>query len=307
MPRRRLPPLNSLRAFEAGARHLSFTRAAEELHVTQAAVSHQVRALEEHLGVRLFRRLTRRLVLTEEGRALLPAVSEAFDRIAEAAERVGRDAGRARTLTVSVTPSLGARWLVHRLGRFWREHPDIDLRLHHSIQLVDFGRDDVDMAVRWGRGGWPGVEAEFLMPAGVTPVCSPALLAGPNPLRAPADLRHHTLLHDGGYEGWLEWLTAAGVTDVDARRGPIIDDTGVVIQLALAGEGVALGPTVLVAEDLAAGRLVRPFDLRLESDIAYHLVYPSRALNRPKVKAFRDFLLAEAARDRAEGDGRHAR
>jgi LysR family transcriptional regulator, glycine cleavage system transcriptional activator len=160
---RRLPPLNSLRAFEAGARHLSFTRAADELHVTQAAVSHQVKALEDHLGVRLFRRLTRRLALTEEGRALLPAVSEAFDRIAEAAERIGRDAGRSRTLTVSVTPSFGARWLVHRLGRFWREHPGIELRLHHSIQLVDFDRDDVDMAVRWGRGGWSGLAAEFLI------------------------------------------------------------------------------------------------------------------------------------------------
>ena len=300
---RRLPPLNALRAFEAGARHLSFTKAADELHVTQAAVSHQVKALEDHLGVRLFRRLTRRLALTEEGRALLPVVSEAFDRIAEAAERIGRDGGRPRTLTVSVTPSFGGRWLVHRLSRFWRAHPDIDLRLHHSIQLVDFDRDDVDMAVRWGRGSWPGLAADFLMHVGVTPVCSPALLEGPRPLRTPDDLRHHTLLHEDDFEGWTEWLAAAGVTEVDPRRGPVIDDTGVVIQLAIAGQGVALGRTALIREDLAAGRLVRPFDLSLESDLAYHIVYPPRSLSRPKVRAFREFLLAEAALERGERAG----
>ena len=301
---RRLPPLNALRAVEAGARHLSFTKAAEELHVTQAAVSHQVKALEEHLGVRLFRRLTRRLALTEEGRALLPAVGEAFDRIAEAAERIGRSASRSRTLTVSVTPSFGAKWLVHRLGRFWREHPDVDLRVHHSVQLVDFDRDsDVDLAVRWGRGGWPGLSADLLIPSGRTPVCSPALLDGPHPLRTPDDLRHHTLLHEDDYGPWIEWLMAAGAAGVDARRGPIIDDAGVVVQLAIDGHGVALGRVGLIAGDLAAGRLVRPFDLSLEDSLAYYLVCPPRNLTRPRVKAFRDFLLAEAAREREEVGG----
>jgi LysR family glycine cleavage system transcriptional activator len=294
---RRLPPLNALRAFEAGGRHLSFTRAAAELHVTQAAVSHQVKALEAHLGVRLFRRMTRRLALTEAGRELLPKVGAAFDRIAEAAERAGGPDGD-RTLTVSLTASFGARWLVQRLGRFWARHPEIDLKLHHTIHLVDLRREEADVAVRWGRGSWPGLEAEFLIRAGFTPVCSPALLSGPHPLRRPADLRNHTLLHEEDYEDWTQWLTAAGVDGVDPRRGPMIDDPSVLDRATLDGQGVALGRTDLIAEHLAAGRLVRPFDLDLDTDYAYYVVYPPKSLERPKVKAFRDFVLAEAAAER---------
>jgi LysR family glycine cleavage system transcriptional activator len=295
---RRLPPLNALRAFEAGGRHLSFTRAAAELHVTQAAVSHQVKALEEYLGVALFRRLTRRLVLTEAGRALLPVVGEAFDRIAESAAALhGRDEGRG--LTVSLTPSFGARWLGRHLGRFWARHPEIDLKLHHSKRSVDFRREEVDMAVRWGCGDWPGLEAEFLMRAGFTPVCSPALLAGPHPLRRPADLAHHTLLHEEDYEDWAQWLLVAGVEEVDARRGPVVDDASMLDRATLEGQGVALGRTALIAEHLAAGRLVRPFALDLETDYAYYLVYPENALTNPKVKTFRDFLLAEVEAERA--------
>jgi LysR family glycine cleavage system transcriptional activator len=290
---RRLPPLNALRAFEAGARYLSFTRAAAELHVTQAAVSHQVKALEAHLEVRLFRRMTRRLALTDAGRGLLPEVGAAFDRIAEAVERLGR-AQANRTLTVSLTPSFGARWLGQRLGRFWAGYPDIDLKLHHTIDLVDLRGEEADVAVRWGRGSWPGLEAEFLIRAGFTPVCSPALLSGAHPLRRPADLRFHTLLHEEDYEDWAQWLTAAGVGDVDPRRGPVIDDPSVLDRATLAGQGVALGRTDLIAEYLAAGRLVRPFDLDLDTDYAYFVVYPPKALEREKVRAFRDFVLGEA-------------
>ncbi len=294
---RRLPPLNALRAFEAGARHLSFTRAADELHVTQAAVSHQVKALEEYLGVALFRRMTRRLALTEAGRVLLPVVDDAFERIADTAERLQDDAEE-RGLTVSLTPSFGARWLGQRLGRFWAQHPDIDLKLHHSRRLADFRREEVDMAVRWGCGEWPGLQAEFLMRAGFTPVCSPVLLEGPHPLRRPADLVHHTLLHEEDYEDWAQWLMVAKVEGVDARRGPVIDDPSMLDRATLEGQGVALGRTALIGEHLAAGRLVRPFSLDLETDYAYYLVYPPQALVRPRVKAFRDFVLAEAEAER---------
>ncbi len=296
---RRLPPLNALRAFEAGARHLSFTKAAEELYVTQAAISHQVKLLEQDLGVSLFRRMTRKLALTEAGRALQRVAGEALDAIAEAAERL-RDAPGGRTLTLSLTPTFGVKWLAQRLGRFWALHPEIDLRLCHSNLLVDFSRDEMDAAVRWGGGAWPGLEAVYLMRAGLTPVCSPALIEGPHPLRTPKDLRHRTLLHERDYEEWTEWLAVAGAREVEARRGPMIDDPSVLHQAAIDGQGVALSSENLIREDLAAGRLVKPFDVDLDRDNAYYLVAPPRAFERPNVQAFRDFLLAELA---AEGAG----
>lgn len=290
----RLPSLKALRAFEAGARHLSFTLAAEELAVTQAAISHQVKALEAELGVQLFRRYTRRLALTEAGRHLQPAVSEAFARIGQAVGEL-RQGGGARLLTVSLTPSFAAKWLVRRLSRFRQLHPDIDLRMLHTDDVVDFARDDVDLAVRWGRGGWPGVEVELLRPEEVIPVCSPALLEGAHPLRSPEDLAHHSLIHDYDHEDWQQWLGAAGLTHPEARRGAVLDETTVVIQAAIEGQGVALTDRSLVADDLAAGRLVVPFEIGLEGDWATWIVMPPGALKRPKVKAFRDFLLAEAA------------
>ena len=294
---RRLPSLNALRAFEAGARHLSFTHAAEELAVTQAAISHQVKALEADLGVPLFRRYTRRLALTEAGRHLQPAVSEAFARIAQAVGELRRDGGE-RLLTVSLTPSFAAKWLVRRLNRFRQAHPDIDLRLLHSDDVVDFARDEVDLAVRWGRGGWSGVESELLRSEVVMPVCSPALRDGEGglpPLRRPDDLRHHTLIHDYDHKDWLDWLRAAGVEHPEARRGPLLDESSIVIQAAIEGQGVALCDYTLLRDDLDAGRLVLPFEIVLPGDYAHYIVTPPGALKRPKVKAFRDFLLAEAA------------
>ncbi len=300
---RRLPPLNALRAFEAGARHLSFTKAAEELFVTQAAVSHQVKLLEQDLGVDLFRRMTRKLALTAEGWALLGPVGEALDTLAEAAVALRAGAGDG-TLTLSLTPTFGAQWLAPRLGRFWSAHPEIELRLQHSIHLVDFARDEVDAAVRWGGGVWPGVEVVYLMRAGVVPVCSPALCAGPPALNVPDDLRHHTLLHGRDYVEWAQWLAVAGAREVEARRGPIIDDRSVLHQAVLNGQGVALAEENLVGSDLAAGRLVKPFDIDLDDDNAYYLVAPPKAFERPNVQAFRDFLLAEIA---AEGRGDETR
>ena len=296
---RRLPPLNALRAFEAGGRHLSFTKAAGELHVTQAAVSHQVKLLEEDLGVSLFRRMTRKLALTEEGRALLRVAGEALDAIAGEAARL-REAPGGRTLSLSLIPTFGVKWLAPRLGRFWAAHPDIDLRLHHSIHLVDFARDEVDAAVRWGGGAWPGVEAVYLMHAGLVPVCSPALCKGPPALNVPDDLRHHTLLHVRDYVDWAQWLAVAGAREVEARRGPIIDDPSVLHQAAIDGQGVALESESIVRADLEARRLVKPFDVDLDRDNAYYLVAPPRHFERPNVQAFRDFLLAELA---AEGAG----
>jgi LysR family glycine cleavage system transcriptional activator len=294
---RRLPPLNGLRAFEAAARHLSFTRAADELNVTQTAISHQIRSLEERLGVRLFRRLPRGLVLTEEAQLYLPPIRDAFDQIAAATERLNREQ-TGGVLTVSMLPSFAARWLVPRLGRFHAAHPDIDLRITASVELVDFARDDVDVGIRRGRGDYPGLWVRRLFGESVYLVCTPALLEGPHGLRKPHDLRHHTLLHDDDTSGWRLWLELAGVEGVDAKRGPIFSDSGMLLQAAVEGHGVALGRSVLVSADLAAGRLVRPFDeVSMPFQFAYYFVCPHTHAERPKVVALRDWLLQEAAAD----------
>ena len=291
----RLPPLAALRAFEAAARHLSFTRAADELHVTQTAISHQIRGLEERLGVRLFRRLPRGLVLTDEAQRYLPAVREAFARLEAATAELlaGRTSG---ALTASVLPSFAAKWLVPRLGRFRTAHPDIDLRISTSQHLVDFAREDVEVGIRMGRGHYPGLRVDRLFGETLMPVCSPALLEGEHPLRQPADLRHHVLLHDDDYTGWQLWLQLAGVEGVDAGRGPIFSDSALVVQAAAEGQGVALARTALAAWDIAAGRLVKPFDVTMPHDLAYYLVCPEANAERPRIAAVRAWLLAEAAR-----------
>ncbi len=290
---RRLPPLTALRAFEAAARHLSFSRAADELNVTHAAVSHQIKALEAYLGVPLFHRLTRAVRLTDAGRDYLPVLRESFDAIAEATGRIldGADGGR---LTVSATPAFAARWLVPRLGRFYAAHPRIDVRIDPSMALVDFQRDDVDIAIRYGRGDWPGLRVERLLSLDMFPVCSPALLEGPEPLRCPADLARHTLLHDDLREDWRRWLLAAGVEGIDLSRGPTFNDTTLLMQAAAAGLGVAIAVSALVASDLAEGRLVRPFEISVAEEAGFYLVYPEVAAARAKVRAFRDWMLAEA-------------
>ena len=293
---RRLPPLNAIRAFEAAARHLSFTRAADELAVTQAAISHQVKALEEWLGVKLFRRLNRALLLTDAGQAYLPPPREAFDQLAGATGRLRADDSRG-VLTITTLPSIAARWLVPRLGRFREAHPDIDLRIDASQHLTDFAREDVDVALRYGGGAWDGMRAERLMTEDFVPVCSPRLLEGAHPLRSPEDLRHHTLLHDDNRNDWTMWFLAAGIEDGDSTRGPAFSDSSLVLQAAAEGQGVALGRSALAATDLAAGRLVKPFDISLPASWAYYVVYPEATAERPKIMAFRDWLMAEAGRD----------
>jgi LysR family glycine cleavage system transcriptional activator len=295
---RRLPPLNALRAFEAAARHLSFTRAADELHVTQTAISHQIKGLEERLGVRLFRRLPRGLLLTEEAQRYLPPVRDAFDRIAAATAQLAAGSSSG-TLTVSVLPSFAAKWLVPRLGRFRATHPDLDLRISASSQLVDFARDDVDVAIRIGRGRYPGLRVDRLFGESMVPVCAPELLTGAHPLRRPEDLRHHVLLHDDDHTGWQLWLELAGVEGVDPRRGPIFTDSAMVVQAAAEGQGVALARSVLAAGDLAAGRLVQPFEVSVPQDLAYYLVSPEATAEQPRITAFRSWLLAEAEAEAA--------
>ena len=299
---RRLPPLNALRAFEAAARHLSFTRAAAELHVTQTAISHQIKALEERLGVRLFRRLPRGLLLTEAAQRLLPPVRDAFDQIAAATERLAAG-GASATLTVSVLPSFAAKWLVPRLGRLRAAHPDLDLRISASSELVDFARDDVDVGIRMGSGVYPGLRTQRLFGEALVPVCSPLLREGPHPLLRPEDLAHHVLLHDEDYAGWELWLRLAGVPGVLARRGPVFTDSGMVVQAAAEGQGVALARRVLAAGDLAAGRLVQPFDVSIPHDLAYYLVCPEATAEQPKIAAFRSWLLAESQREARADDG----
>ena len=301
---RRLPPLNSLRAFEAAARYLSFTKAAEELHVTPAAISHQIKALEEHLGVPLFRRLNRAVLLTDAGQACLPGLSEAFDRMAAVVERLRAQDGGG-PLTVSTSPAFAAKWLVPRLERFQERCPEIDVRVSAAMRLVDFAREEVDVAIRYGPGRYPGLLTELLLTNEVVPVCAPALLQGARPLSSPQDLRRHTLLHDdtatsdGAYPNWAMWLRAAGVEGVDAARGPRFDYAGLVLDAAAAGAGVALALSTIVAADIAAGRLVKPFAVAVPTPFAYYLVCPATTAGRPKVEAYRRWLRAEVERDQA--------
>ena len=296
---RRIPPLTALRAFEAAGRHLSFTKAADELHVTQAAVSHQVKSLEEYLGLKLFRRLNRTLLLTDAGQLYLPPLTDAFEGIDRATHRLRRQLGRTR-LTVSVLPSFAAGWLVPRLGRFRKRCPDVDLRIDPTAAITDFGRGDVDLGIRYGRGSYPGLRADRLMREEFFPVCSPRLLEGPAPLRDPADLVHHTLLHDEATVDWRTWLLAAGVERVDAERGITVTDSSMLLRAAIAGQGVALARSVLAADEIASGRLVRPFDVDVPTEFAYYLAYPEESAGRPDVAAFREWILEEA---RAGGNG----
>ncbi len=297
---RRLPPLNALRAFEAAARYLSFTKAAEELFVTQAAISHQVKALEEALDLQLFRRLNRRLMLTDAGQLYLPALTEAFDAIDTATARLRIDEN-ANRLVVSVANSLAAKWLLPRLPRFRDRHPEFDVEISALDRLVDFGRDNVDMAIRYGLGRYPGLRVDPLMKDTNFPVCSPGLLAGPVPLSEPSDLRRHSLLHDDvsstDAPDWTKWLTAAGVTGVWTDRGQRYSHSSLVLQAAMDGQGVALGRSTLVALDMEAGRLVQPFGPALPSSYACYVVSPPATAERPKIKAFREWLIEEAGQD----------
>lgn len=272
--------------------------------MTPAAVGHQVKVLEEDLGVRLFERLNRTLQLTPAGQALLPGLSEAFYRLNDAVEDFRRrDANR--PLTVSVPPSFGAKWLIPRLDRFRGRHPEIDVRIDANHRLVDLTREDVDVGLRYGTGDYPGMRTDCLLSEEVFPVCSPKLLEGENALREPDDLRRQTLLHVDGKVGtdywpdWAMWLHSAGVSDVDAGRGMQFSHTTLALQAAIDGHGVVLGSRVLAGADLAAGRLVRPFALRYPLSFAYYLVCPKGRADEPRIAAFREWVIEEAAGETA--------
>ena len=293
-----LPPLNALRAFVVTAQHLSFTKAANELHVTPAAVSHQVKILEEFVGVPLFQRLTRAIRLTEQGQSALPILSEGFDLLAEGAKEL-YGTGDQNVLTVSATPSFAAQWLVPRLAEFQELNPEIKIRIDASVEIVNLRRDAVDVAIRWGSGDYPGHSSDRLFQDEVFPVCSPKLLTGLHPLKTPQDLVHHTLLHSGGvinnvsYAEWPMWLKLAGAEEVDWRKGPEFSVENMALQAAIEGHGVALINTSLVRDDLASGRLVQPFEEVMPTDFSYHLVIPDEYCSRPAIRAFREWLLVK--------------
>lgn len=309
----RLPPLNALKAFESAARHLSLKRAAQELNVTPAAISHQVKALEDYLGVQLFRRLNRALELTPVAHAALPKLREGFESLAQAVTqlRPRPDSGQ---LTVSVAPSFAARWLMPRLHRFFAVHPDVDVRISARTRLLNSRAHDSaveratienwleesDLAILYGHGDYPGYRVDKLLTLAVAPICSPQLVHGENPLRRPQDLSHHALVHDdtgARYDGvafWDVWLKAAGIEGIDTSRGSHFSQPVLALEAAGDALGVVATFPVLAAAELAVGRLILPFELQAPLQSAYYLVCNETAVSRPAVAAFRDWLLAEA-------------
>lgn len=304
MPRR-LPALNALKAFEAAARHESFTRAAEELYVTQGAVSHQVKALEQELGIKLFNRERQRLVITEAGRDYLTVIRDALDRIAVGTERLMQRQSSG-ALTISTSPDFAAKWLVYRLGRFAEQHPDIALRVSADMHHVDFAREDVDLAVRHGDGNWPGLHVERLTAEQLFPVCSPKLLDGRTRLRNPTDVLKFPIIHLDTRKDWAKWLEAAGVTGVDLSQGLVLNRASMLIDAAIDGQGIALARTTLSAWDILNGRLVRPFATSLRLSRSYWIVCPQATAMLPKIKKARAWLLAEAADDARRLKALHA-
>ena len=295
------PGLRSLRAFNAAARHLSFTRAADEMAVTPAAISHQIKELEDQIGVALFTRTSRSMALTREGEILATAAAESLEMLTRAVKRIKRLENR-KQLKVSASPSIAAKWLVPRLDRFLAEAPGADVRIDVSNTLLDFDRDDVDIAIRFGEGRYPGLRADLLFQDKIFPVCSPRIITKAKPLSQPKDLLRHTLIHlDYEAQGtpwpnWKMWMQAAGIRDFDDKRGLHFGQTALTVQAAIDGHGVALGDSNLVADDLAAGRLVKPFELSLRSppQLAYYVVSQRDTSQNPLINAFHDWCLKEA-------------
>jgi LysR family glycine cleavage system transcriptional activator len=302
---RQIPPLNPLRTFEVAARHLSFTRAADEMSVTAAAVSHQIKTLEESLGVLLFIRQPKALLLTDAGKSYLPGVQQAFRQLAEATHQLYVRENPA-SLKVDIPPTFAVKWLLPRLDRFLKAYPNIDIKISTAGKLVDFSRADFDLAIRFGRGVYPGLHAELCMPVEVFPVCSPLLLTGEHPLVTPADLKHQTLLHDDSTyrdvsnPDWSMWLRHAGIEGIDATRGPSFWPSHLVIDAALDGLGVALVKKNWIEKDLAAGTLVRPFEVSLPVEFSYFVVYPESRIGDRHINTFVDWIRSEVAADRAD-------
>ena len=295
--RRSLPPLNALRAFDAAARHRSFTRAAEELCVTQGAVSHQVKGLETELGLQLFKRERSGLVITDAGRVYHAVVRDVFDWLELGTDRL-LQRQRSGTITVSTSPDFAAKWLVARLGRFAEAYPEIELKLSATMHHVDFAREDVDLAIRHGDGNWPGLNAVNLTAEELFPVCSPAIMTSRGGIHESGDVLRFPLLHLDDRFDWSRWLEAAGAPSEGLLHGPILTHASMVIDAAIDGQGIALARTMLAANDLIARRLVRPFRTALPLKNTYWMVCPKATRALPKIVAFRDWLLTEVAADR---------
>lgn len=298
--KRALLPLNALRVFDAAARHLSFKNAADELAVTPAAVSQQIRALEDYLGVVLFKRHARSLELTEEAANALPALRQGFERFEESV-RILQAAQGSNALTLSVAPAFASKWLVPRIERFLALRSDMDVRILASTDLVNFSEENIDLAIRYGAGEYPDLHVEKLIEEQVFPVCNPALLDGPDGLKNAGDLSRFTLIHDDSSiadpsnPSWAMWLQAAGVANVNGGRGLHFNQSNLAIEAAVAGKGVALAKRTLAQADLDAGRLVRPFAGGQAVGFAYYMVAPEPQWRQHKVQAFINWLRAEAA------------
>lgn len=298
-----LPPLNALRAFEAIARHMSFARAAEELHVTPAALSHQIRGLEEQLALALFTRRTRSIELTEAGRTLYPGLRAGFESVREAVARLNRER-EANILVISATVGVAAKWLVPRLWRFLHANPEIDARVAATMKLADFAADGVDVAIRMSDGNHPGLYVERLFDDSMLPVCAPTLVE--QGLRTAADLPRFPLIHHDipmsmrAPPKWAQWLALAGVTGIDASRGLKVNVADHALDAAVAGAGVSLSFKLIASDDVHSGRLVCPFGPELALDIGYYFVCPKGHETKPRVRAFRDWLFAEMAETKAK-------
>ena len=286
----RLPPLNALRAFDASARQLSFTRAAEELFVTQAAISHQIKALEEHLGLKLFMRKNRSLLLTEEGQSYYLDIKDIFNSLHDATEKL-LARGAKGSITVSLQPSFAIQWLVPRLQAFNLLHADIDVRIKAVDQPDNSITEDVDIAIYYGRGRWPNLHADQLHTEYLIPVCSPLLLNGKKPLNTVNDLTQHTLLHDTSRRDWKRWFKQVNVKGINVNHGPIFSHSTMVLQAAIHGQGIALANSVLAKPDIDSGRLICPFNEVLVSKNSFYVVCRENQLEIGKIAAFRDWML----------------
>jgi len=305
---RRLPPLNSIRAFEATARHLSFSKAADELNVTPGAVSQQVKVLEDYLNLKLFKRKNRMILLTDEAQICLPLLSEGLDKLSQGIDSI-REQSNHKPLTITASPTFASRWLMPGLTSFHQKFPDIDVRIDASNTMVDLVNDDIDVGIRFGNGDYPGLEAEYLFSQSVIPVCNPALLKGENKLLTPEDLKNHTLLHshddyfftDNTHVDWEMWIATVGAKGVDASRGLHFSQHNLLIEAAVRGQGVALVGSITVSNELESGELVKPFE---DSDIplspSYYLVYSNTKARLTRMKIFRQWLLDEVKKVRRD-------
>lgn len=292
---KRLPPLNALKAFESAARNLSFTKAADELFVTQAAVSHQIKSLENYLSIKLFHRKNRALLLTEEGQSYFQDLRDIFVHMQEATDRL-LAMGAKGAITVATPPSFASQWLVPRLYEFSALHTDIDVRIKAVDLDEGFLDDSVDIAVYYGKGNWQGLHSTKLLSEYLTPMCSPLILERGPALRSLSDLSHHRLLHDSTRAAWKNWLKAFDVKGVNVNQGPIFSHTMLVLQAACIGQGIALSDTVLAKPEIDSGRLVCPFDERIESKLSHYLVCKENQAEQSKIKVFSEWMLSQVAK-----------